>query len=217
LDTKIGWGKGKRPGYFQVSVADSGKFRCDQGEKQWQRLLDGNELGMSFRGMGVNSSDTQRQRYSSHTNYRYPRLSQALTIATRDFMTVSRPRHLLVILACCLQLVACGGGGGDDSGGGTVSAPNPALAQEAGTQADYDTSQVTLQGILLDQTGAALAGASVSVAGLTVTTGADGSFELATLARENALMSVAATGQRTEYIPVYLNQPATVGTITPSR
>ncbi|MEA2093492.1 MAG: carboxypeptidase-like regulatory domain-containing protein, partial [Pseudomonadota bacterium] len=129
-------------------------------------------------------------------------------------MTVSRPRHLLVILACCLQLVACGGGGGDDSGGGTVSAPNPALAQEAGTQADYDTSQVTLQGILLDQTGAALAGASVSVAGLTVTTGADGSFELATLARENALMSVAATGQRTEYIPVYLNQPATVGTIT---
>ncbi|MDX2456301.1 MAG: CapA family protein [Gammaproteobacteria bacterium] len=128
-------------------------------------------------------------------------------------MRLSRLRQLLVILAYCLQLAACGGGGGGDSGN-TGGAPKLVLDLEANIQNDYDTNEVTLQGILLDQTGAALAGASVSIAGLTVTTGIDGSFELATLARENALMTVAAAGQRTEYLPVYLNQPASVGTIT---
>ena len=127
-------------------------------------------------------------------------------------MAVSRPRQRLVILACCLQLAACGGGGGGS--GDTGSAPNPAFEQEAGIQADYDTSPVILQGSLVDQTGAALSGASVSIAGLTVTTGADGRFEFLHLARKNALLSVAATGQRAEYLPVYLNQPATVATIT---
>jgi poly-gamma-glutamate capsule biosynthesis protein CapA/YwtB (metallophosphatase superfamily) len=131
------------------------------------------------------------------------------------FMRLSRLRQLLVILAYCLQLAACGGGGGGSSDTVDISdAPNPALVEEVDTQTDYDASLISLQGTLLDQTGAALAGASISIAGLTVTTGADGSFELVQLARENALLSVTAAGQRAEQIPVYLNQPATVDTVT---
>lgn len=126
-------------------------------------------------------------------------------------MTVSRPQQLLVILVCSLLLAACGGGGGNGASG---SAPNSAPDQEAAVQAEYNNSRVTLQGRVFDQTGAALSGASVSIAGRTVTSGADGRFELAQLARENALLSVAAAGQRAESLPVYLNQPATVDTIT---
>jgi poly-gamma-glutamate capsule biosynthesis protein CapA/YwtB (metallophosphatase superfamily) len=131
-------------------------------------------------------------------------------------MAFSRPRQQLLIIVTCLQLAACGGGGG---GGGvdssnTGDAPNPALVEEVDTQTDYDASLISLQGTLLDQTGAALAGASISIAGLTVTTDANGGFELAQLARKNALLSVESAGQRSEYLPVHLNQPAAVATVT---
>ncbi len=90
----------------------------------------------------------------------------------------------------------------------------PDLEQDNNDHQCVYPNLITLQGLLLDQTGSALAGASVSIAGKTVTTKTDGSFELTQLIPENSILTAAASGHRTDHLPINLNRPGQVKTIT---
>jgi hypothetical protein len=93
----------------------------------------------------------------------------------------------------CLALVSCGGGdggGGVSGSGGPPAAPAPAVS-----------------GIVVDAgTGAAVSGVTVTGAGLSATTGADGSFSFASAPAGNALFlftsnSHASQARRVNVVP----------------
>ena len=91
--------------------------------------------------------------------------------------------------------------------------PNPDIDLEEDNETCYDPELIQLQGVILDQTGRALAGANVSVAGMSVSTNSLGGFVLKHLARKNVVLTASAFGHRTEFIPIYLNHPAQVGSV----
>lgn len=128
-------------------------------------------------------------------------------------MSDSNLRRTLLLLGGCLQIAACGGGGTGDTAGDIVETANPAIEQELVAQQDYYATPVNLQGIVVDDTGAPLAGSSVGIGGRSVVTGSDGRFEFDQTARDNGLLTVSAAGRRAEHLPIHLAQPAGIGTV----
>ena len=101
-------------------------------------------------------------------------------------MTTSK-KSLCLSLVCSAVLVACGGG--SDTAIPTTAGPSAVVpAVPVVIAADPVTGRVTHA-----QTGAGLAGVTVSVGSVTATTGADGSYSLAGLALGNPLV-LAFTG-----------------------
>ncbi len=93
----------------------------------------------------------------------------------------------------------------------TCEAPRPAgedllPPHEREARAAYDCAPLGVEGLVLDDAGAPLAGARVRLQNREVRTGADGRFTLGGIARRNAFLQVEADGHRSESHPVFLRR-----------
>ncbi len=130
-------------------------------------------------------------------------------------MTLSWLNKLSIILACCYYITACDNFGKYASNSPSDSGQKPHSPGNDINQPSIDNSTwVVLKGSLLDQTGAAVDDANVTIAEFTVKTDVNGNFMFRQLLRENVLLTVFTPDHRTEYLPVYLSQSESVKTIT---
>lgn len=129
--------------------------------------------------------------------------------------SVIRKAGKMVLVGCCaLLVVAC-----SDANNLTQAERNAtpqALLDEQAFLNSYNATPVNLTGLVQDETGTPVAAASIRImdSSTSVITDSNGVFNLASLSRINRLIEVSASGYRNEYIPVYLQHPVTVNSVT---
>ncbi|MCB9680497.1 MAG: CapA family protein [Alphaproteobacteria bacterium] len=95
-----------------------------------------------------------------------------------------------------------------------VDYPNPLRDAEHAARLQLETVPVAVQGRVVDDRGAPLAGAEVEVDGHVTHTDATGAWTIPDLPRRNALLRVDAAGFRRWVSAVHLVEPVTTATVT---
>jgi Carboxypeptidase regulatory-like domain len=108
-----------------------------------------------------------------------------------------RTLRVLIASAAACALMACGGGGGSSGGGNNGTPPAPAAT--------------LVGGLVQDGAGAPLAGATVAANGLSVTTGADGSY---TFSLDSATTTTVVLVKKTGYTTTAKELPIATGKST---